>query len=143
MTSAGTPATSVRAGTSFVHDGAGGHDRVVPDHDALEDRRAGGDPHAAADGDRRGRDLRAAERGVQRMARADQLHVRPDHHIVADLDAAEVHGGTAVVHEDVATEPQIAAAVGVKRRKHANRRVELVAGQLPQDRAHGAEVARW
>jgi hypothetical protein len=140
MTSAGTPATSVRAGTSFVHDGAGGHDRVVPDHDALEDRRAGGDPHAAADGDRRGRDLRAAERGVQRMARADQLHVRPDHHVVTDVDDAQVHRGAAVIHEHVAAEAQVPPAVRVEGRKHAHRRVELAARELAEQRAHGVEV---
>ena len=48
-----------------------------------------------------------------------------------------------MVHEHVAAEPEIAAAVGVKRRKHANRRVEWAARQLAQERAHGVEVTRW
>jgi hypothetical protein len=42
------------------------------------------------------------------MARADQLDIRPDHHVVADGDTAKVHGGAAVVDEDVATESEVA-----------------------------------
>src|SRR5690349_16442844 len=56
-------------------DGAGGHHRVVADRDALQDRRAGGDPRAAADVYRSGRDLRAPERRVERMPGTDQLDV--------------------------------------------------------------------
>jgi hypothetical protein len=60
-----------------------------------------------------------------------------------DVDAAEVHRRAAVTHEHVAAEPEVPAAVRVKRREDANRRVECVAGQLAQERAHGVEVPRW
>jgi hypothetical protein len=79
--------------------------------------------------------------GVDRMARADEVHVWADHHVVADLYAAEVHRRAAVVYEHVAAEPQIAAAVGVERREHAYRRIQVPAGQLAEERAHGVEVA--
>ena len=44
------------------------------------------------------------------------------------------------MHEDVAAESEVASTVGMERRKHANRRVELLAAQLAQERAHRAKV---
>jgi hypothetical protein len=142
MTRAGTPATSVRGGTSLVTTAPAATDGVVADRDALEDRRARGEPRAAADVDRGDGDRAPARCRVERMARADQLHVRPDHHVVADVDATQVHRRAAVVDEHVAAEPQVAAAVGVERRQHADGGVECAAGQLAQERAHGVEASR-
>src|SRR4051794_3850013 len=107
--------------------GACGHHRVVADRDAPQDRRARGDPRAAADEYRSRRDLRAAGRRIKWVTGADQLHIRSHHHVVADGDAAKVHRGAAVVDEHVAAEAQVATGVGVERRKDANRGIELLA----------------
>ena len=68
------------------------------------------------------------------------MDVRPDQHVVADVDAAQVHRGAPVVDEDVAPEAQVAPRVHVERREHAHRRVDLPPGQLAQERAQTAQT---
>ena len=40
-------------------------------------------------------------RGFKRMARRDDAHVRPDHHIVCDVEAAKVIESAVLIYEDI------------------------------------------
>jgi hypothetical protein len=97
-------------------------DRILAHGDPADDRRAGRDPDVALDHDRLGDDAGAALGGFDRMARGDQADVRPDHHVVADVEPAQVVEGAVLVDEDVAPDPDVGPRSGVERRDQRSRR---------------------
>jgi hypothetical protein len=63
------------------------------------------------------------------VARGDDVHVGPDHHQIADRDAAHVVDRAAPVDEDLAPDTDRAAAAGIERRNEVEAFIHLLAGQ--------------
>lgn len=49
------------------------------------------------------------------MARCDDAHVRPDHHIVCDVEAAKVIESAVLIDEDITPDADFVATGGIKR----------------------------
>ena len=65
-------------------------ERILAYGYATDDGCAGCDPHAFLNHDGLSDCGGASLRGFKGMARRDDAHVRPDHHIVRDVEAAKV-----------------------------------------------------
>jgi hypothetical protein len=76
-------------------------DRILADCYAADDGRAGCDPPAFLNHDGLSDCDGASLRGFERMARRDDAHIRPDHHIVCDLAASKVIESAVLIYEDI------------------------------------------
>jgi hypothetical protein len=63
--------------------------------------RAGCDPHAFLNHDGLSDCGGGSLRGFKWMGRRDDAHVRPDHHIVCDVEAAKVMESAVLIYEDI------------------------------------------
>jgi hypothetical protein len=66
------------------------------------------------------------------MARCDDAHVRPDHHIVRDIETAEVIEGAVLIDEDIASDTDFGPTRGIKWRDQQKALVDLFADQLAE-----------
>jgi hypothetical protein len=87
-----------------------------------------------------GGDLASTQRGVERVARADDADAGAEHHVVAELDPADVVKPAALVHEDVPADAEVQAAVAVHRRDLVKGRVDGLAGELAPSRCDALAV---
>jgi hypothetical protein len=76
-------------------------DRILAYCYASDDSRAGCDPDAFLNHDGLSDCGGASLRGFKGMARRDDAHVRPDHHIVFDVEAAKVIESAVLIYEDI------------------------------------------
>ena len=70
--------------------------------------------------------------GSSGMTRRDQAHVRPDHHIVRDVEAAEVIERAVLIDEDIAPDADFVPAGGIERRDQQKAFVDLFADELAE-----------
>jgi hypothetical protein len=91
-------------------------DRILAYCYATDDGRAGRDPHAFLDHYGISDCGAASLRGFKGMARRDDAHVRPDHHIVCDVEAAKVIESAVLIYEDITPDADFGPAGSIKRR---------------------------
>src|SRR5689334_16623944 len=85
---------------------------ILTNRHALEDGRRSADPDIVADDDGRGRDSVSTLRRGHWVSRGDNGHLRTDHYIVTNDDAAHIHEVAALVDEDIGSDAYVKAAVG-------------------------------
>jgi hypothetical protein len=76
-------------------------DRVLAYCYATDDGRTGCDPYVSLNHDGLSDCGGASLRRFKGMARRDDAHVRPDHHIVRDVEAAKVIESAVLIYEDI------------------------------------------
>jgi hypothetical protein len=76
-------------------------DRVLAYGYATDDGRARCEPHAFLNHDGLSDCGDASLRRFKGVARRDDAHVRPDHHIVGDVEAAQVIESAVLIYEDI------------------------------------------
>jgi hypothetical protein len=76
-------------------------DRILAYCYATDDGRAGCDPHVFLNHNGLADCGGASLRRFKGMARRDDAHVRPDHHIVRDVEAAKVIESAVLIYEDM------------------------------------------
>ena len=81
----------------------------------------------------------AALRRFKRMARRDQAHIRPDHHIVCDVEPAEVVERAVLIDEDITPDADFVAAGGIERRDQQKAVVDFFADEFAEQ---GADFVR-
>ena len=81
---------------------------------AIDEGRAGGDPGAFLNHDGLSDGGGAAARGFKGMARRDEAHVRPDHHIVCDVEAAKVIKRAVLIDEDIVPDADFVPTGSIK-----------------------------
>ena len=84
-------------------------DGMLADRHATDDDGAGCDPHAFLDHDGLSNSGGASLRGFEGMAGRDDADVRPDHHIVRDIEVAQVIKSTVLIDEDVTPDTDFVA----------------------------------
>jgi pimeloyl-ACP methyl ester carboxylesterase len=89
-------------------------DRILPYCYATDDGRAGCAPHAFLNHDGLSDCGSAALRRFKRMASRDDAHVRPDHHIVCDVEAAKVIESAVLIYEDIMPHPDFVPTGSIK-----------------------------
>ena len=68
------------------------------------------------------------------MARGDDAHIRPDHHIIGDVEAAKVIERAVLIDEDIAPDADFVAAGGIEWRNQQKAFVDLLADELAEQR---------
>jgi hypothetical protein len=91
-------------------------DRILAYCYATDDGRAGRDPHAFLYHYGISDCGAASLRRFKGMARRDDAHVRPDHHIVCDVEAAKVIESAVLIYEDIMPDADFGPAGSIKRR---------------------------
>ena len=118
--------------------------RVLTNRHARADDGAAAKPDVASDADRLGRPKLVASRlGLDRVNRREQLDIRTDLHVVADVDLSNIERDQAEVREGPRTNVDVHAIVDVQRRAYDGvlaHRSEQVAKDLT--RCGGVGLAR-
>jgi hypothetical protein len=94
----------------------GRDDRILAYGYATDDGRAGGNPHVFLNHDGLSDCGGASLRGFKRMARREDAHVRPDHHIVCNVEPSKVIESAVLIYEDIMPNADFVPAGGIKRR---------------------------
>src|SRR6185312_9467405 len=81
-------------------------------------------------------DVSSPLRRFQRMASGDDVHVRPDHDAIADVDAAHVVKRAALVDGHTLPNPKIETVSRIEGRDEDERVVHLPARQLAEYFSH-------
>src|SRR6201999_1142468 len=97
-------------------DRTGCNDRILAHRHAAEDGRSGCDPHAILNHNGLSYGSRASLRRLKGVARRDDAHVRPNHHIVRDIEAAKVVESAVLIYEDITPDADFVSSGRVKRR---------------------------
>ena len=114
------------------HHRPGGHHRAVADSDAPGDDRAGADPHAVSDANRRA--AVGAVIGIEVVVDGGQHHPMPDQRVIPDVDAALILKTAAGVDEHMLSQVDIPAEIGIEGREQHQAFVHLFTRQIRHDR---------
>ncbi len=102
MTRAGFPPSKSTRGNILGDDRTRSNNRIFTYGHPADNRCAGCDPDVSLNHDGLSRLCRgAALRRFKGMAGRDDAHVRPDHHIVRNVEAAKVIESAVLIYEDI------------------------------------------
>ena len=132
MTSRWISSNKTIRGNVLGDDRTGRDDGMLADCHATDDDGAGCDPHAFLNHDGLSNGGGASLRGFKGMARRDDADVRPDHHIVCDVEAAKVIKGAVLIDKDMTSDADLVPAGSIKWRDKQEALVYLLTDELAE-----------
>ncbi len=76
------------------------------------------------------------------MAARDDAHIRPDHHVVGNVESAKVIESAVLIYEDITPDANFVPVGGIERGNQQEALIHLLADELAEQGPNFARISR-